>query len=89
MNESERTLFEEFQNQGINLGGEPTWENCRKWLWEREWRINVLSDYPRDEVKFTVRRGFERIEFMGRSDLEVMAKAILEVNRRQAANPED
>ncbi len=49
---------------------------------DREWKINVLSDYPRGEVKFTVRRGFERIEIVGFSDLEVMGKAITEIVHR-------
>lgn len=79
MTENERVLFERARTAGLQ---EPTWEACRRWLDQREWKINVLSDYPRGEVKFTVRKGFERIEIMGTSDLDVMLRAILEIDRR-------
>lgn len=79
MNETENALYARAQPLGIAA---PTWEAGRAWLNAREWKINVLSDYPRGEVKFTVRRGFERIEIMGLSDLEVMLKAVLEIHRR-------
>lgn len=81
MNEAEQRLFGELREQGIKLAS-PSWESCREWLNANEWKINSLSDYPRGEVKFAVRRGFERIEVSGTSDLEVMAKAMLEIHRR-------
>lgn len=76
-------LFAQAKSQDIMLPA-PTWEHCREWLSAKDWKINVLSDYPQGDVKFTVRRGFERIELMGKSDLEVMLKAILEIKRRSA-----
>lgn len=82
MTEEEKKLFEELKAKGVHLEV-LSWENCRKWLNEHDWKINVLSDYPRGEVKFTVRHGFERIEISGMSDLEVMAKAILQIVHRQ------
>ncbi|MCB0308464.1 MAG: hypothetical protein KDD48_03760 [Bdellovibrionales bacterium] len=81
MNKTESTLFETIKNKELDIQ-EPTWEACRKWLSDHDWKVNVLSDYPQGEVKFTVRKGFERIEMMGQSDLEVLFKAILEIHRR-------
>ncbi len=81
MTSAEETLLGELRAKGIEFSPF-TWESCRNWLTANEWKINVLSDYPGGEIKFTVRRGFERIELTGRSDLEVMAKAILEIKRR-------
>ena len=81
MNQSEQTLFANLAEKGLKFET-PSWEVCRKWMSEREWKINVLSDYPRGEIKFTVRRGFERIELIGFSDLEVMGKAITEIIHR-------
>lgn len=81
MTETEKSLFEELKEKGVDIPS-PSWEKCRTWLNEHEWKINVLSDYPRGEIKFTVRKGFERIELSGESDLEVMARAILEITHR-------
>ena len=81
MNQNEQTIFAQLATIGV-LFENPSWEQCRRWMNDREWKINVLSDYPRGEVKFTVRRGFERIELMGFSDLEVMGKAIAEIVHR-------
>ena len=78
---NEIKIFETLNEKGVALVP-ATWETCRNWLREREWKINVLSDYPRGEVKFTVRRGFERIELVGFSDMEVMGKAIVEIVHR-------
>jgi len=84
MTENEKNIFDKLIE--VNPAFEsPTWEICRQWLAEREWKINVLSDYPRGEVKFTVRRGFERIEIVGFSDLEVMGKAISEIIHRHGS----
>lgn len=85
MTKQETQLAEEIQAQGVNLP-KTDWESCRAWLNANEWKINVLSDYPQGEVKFTIRRGFERIELSGHSDLEVMLKAILEIKRRDSFN---
>lgn len=86
MNESEKRIFETLRTKGAFFET-PSWETCRTWLREREWKINVLSDYPRGEIKFTVRRGFERIELVGFSDLEVMGKAITEIIHRHGNEP--
>lgn len=83
MTEVENQLFEQAKKQGIELST-PTWESCRAWLAQQEWKINVLSDYPKNEIKLAVRRGFERIEIMGHSDLEVILRAIMEIHRRDA-----
>jgi len=88
MNDEEKALFSQLRERGIPIEN-PTWEACRSWLNEKEWKINVLSDYPRGEIKFTIRNGFERIELSGRSDLEVMAKAILEITRRAQLHSRD
>lgn len=85
MNETEKKIFENLAAKGVQFES-PSWENCRKWMRDREWVINVLSDYPRGEVKFTVRRGFERIEIMGFSDLEVIGKAITEIIHRHGVS---
>ena len=82
MTEEEKNLFNEIEKRGVNVT-EPTWEKCRSWLNQHDCKINVLSDYPKGEIKFTVRRGFERIEISGHSDLEVMARAILEITHRE------
>ena len=81
MNDSEKRIFESLSSKGVEFD-KLSWESCRHWLHIREWKINVLSDYPKGEVKFTVRRGFERIEVSGFSDLEVMGKAISEIVHR-------
>lgn len=81
MTPEEQDLFSRLKEQEVTLP-EATWEQCRLWLRKRDWNINVLADYPRGEVKFSVRRGFERIEVSGQSDLEVMARAILEIAHR-------
>jgi len=81
MNQNEQTVFAGLAEKGVKFET-PTWEACREWMRVREWKINVLSDYPRGEIKFTVRRGFERIEIIGFSDLEVMGKAITEIVHR-------
>jgi hypothetical protein len=86
MTDAEKQLFAALAEQGVRFEV-PTWEACRAWLAGNDWKINVLSDYPGGEVKFTVRHGFERIEVMGRSDLEVMAKAIAEIVRRSKTGP--
>ena len=80
MTEDEKKIFSTLEEKGVSI--EPSWEACREWLRSREWKVNVLSDYPRGEVKFTVRRGFERIETSGFSDLEVMGRAITEIVHR-------
>jgi hypothetical protein len=85
MNQNEQIIFANLAEKGVKFES-PTWESCRKWMSDREWKINVLSDYPRGEVKFTVRRGFERIEIIGFSDLEVIGKAITEIVHRYGAN---
>jgi hypothetical protein len=85
MTENEKLIFTTLAEKGIKFEV-PTWEICRKWMSDREWKINVLSDYPKGEIKFTVRRGFERIELVGYSDLEVMGKAITEIVHRHGAN---
>ncbi|HLG19970.1 MAG TPA: hypothetical protein VI895_09195 [Bdellovibrionota bacterium] len=79
-------MFDHLREKGVTFDA-PSWEGCRTWLNEHDWKINVLSDYPRGEIKFTVRKGFERIEISGRSDLEVMARAILEILRRNEISP--
>jgi hypothetical protein len=84
---TETLLFEQLREKGVAMDS-PSWESCRRWLNEHDWKINVLSDYPKGEIRFTIRHGFERIELSGRSDLEVMAKAILEVVRRNEVNRE-
>lgn len=86
MNSNENQIFNTLKSKGVVIET-PSWESCRQWLREREWKINVLSDYPRGEIKFTVRRGFERIELVGFSDLEVMGKAITEIVHRHGAEP--
>lgn len=85
MNDNEKQIFEILASKGVRFEN-PTWELCRKWMSDREWKINVLADYPRGEVKFTIRRGFERIEIIGFSDLEVLGKAITEIVHRHGAN---
>ena len=85
MSETEKVLFEKLEEQGVTIA-EPSWESCRQWLRDHDWKINVLSDYPGGEIKFTVRKGFERIEISGLSDLEVMGKAISEIQRRALIN---
>ena len=85
MNDTEKKIFESLAIKGVRFET-PSWEVCRKWMNDREWKINVLSDYPRGEIKFTVRRGFERIELVGFSDLEVIGKAITEIVHRHGAN---
>ena len=87
MNEIEQRKMAELETAGVVLG-EPTWETCREWLKARDWKINVLSDYPGGEVRLTVRHGFERIEVTGKSDLDAMAGAILEISRRERVHGE-
>ncbi|MCC7460085.1 MAG: hypothetical protein IT286_02170 [Proteobacteria bacterium] len=81
MTENEKLVFANLSEKGVKFDS-PSWEVCREWMRVREWKINVLSDYPRGEIKFTVRRGFERIEIIGFSDLEVIGKAITEIIHR-------
>jgi hypothetical protein len=88
MTDAEKGLFEQLKEKGVRFEI-PSWETCRDWLNQNEWKINVLSDYPRGEVKLTVRHGFERLEVHGMSDLEVMAKAILEITHRKSVHQED
>ena len=85
MNDTEKQIFAALAEKGLKFEN-PSWEVCRKWMMDREWKINVLADYPRDEIKFTIRRGFEHIEIAGFSDLEVLAKAITEIVHRHGAN---
>ncbi|MEZ4704429.1 MAG: hypothetical protein R3A11_04445 [Bdellovibrionota bacterium] len=87
MTTQEQEIFSQLVSEGVELG-EVSWENCRKWLKQQDWKINVLSDYPQDEVKFTVRRGFERIEVYGKSDLEAFGKAIAEIAKRKRIHGE-
>ncbi len=87
-NEIEKDLFGDLQKKGIFFEN-PSWESLRNWLSSHDWKINVLSDYPRGEIKFTVRKGFERIEVSGQSDLEVMARAILEIIHRDSIEKEE
>lgn len=88
MTQEETSLLNHLQETGVQLSP-VTWETCRNWLTEAGWKINVLSDYPQGEIKFTVRKGFERIELSGHSDLEVMLKAISEIKRRSSIEKEE
>jgi len=87
MTEQEQNVFHQISGSSVDLK-EPTWEKCRSWLKNHDWKVNVLSDYPGGEIRFTVRQGFQRIEVMGKSDLEVMGKAILEISRREKITAE-
>ncbi len=80
MSEVEKKLYDAIKQMGVDVL--PNWESMRQWLNDRQWKINVLSDYPQNEIKFTIRNGFERIEFWGHSDLEVLMMSVLEVQKR-------